>query len=106
MVSTNTTLKVLTKLVDISGERFVLVELTRTDINKKFFGTISYNELDSKGCMKRELNGFEMCIADTIGQALDFRANEIAVRGMNEAQMIEYFKNKIRLGGAQQKGYN
>lgn len=98
MASTNTTLKVLTKLVDIAEERFVLVEVTRTDINKKFFGTISYNELDSKGCMKRELNGFDMCLADTIGEALDFRQNEIAVRGMSQEQMIEYFRSR---GGLQ-----
>lgn len=91
----NTTLKVITKLVDIKGERFVLVKITRTDDGNEFYGTISYNELDEKGCMKRELNGIEMCLNDTIGRALALREEEINTRGMNKEELIKYYQTKF-----------
>ena len=91
----NTTLKVITKKVIIEDEEFVLVELTRTDDGNRFFGTIPYSELDEKGCMKRELNGFEMCINETIARAIDMRHDVIKTRGMNEAQLINYYMNKM-----------
>ena len=92
----NTTLKVLTKKVDIKGKLFVLVKITRTDDGHEFFGTIPYEELDDKGCMKRELNGLEMCLRDTIGEALDQRLDMINTEGMNMDQMVEYFKSKLQ----------
>lgn len=88
----NTTLKVLTRLVNIHEERFVLVEITRKDNGMKFIGTIPYTELDEHGCMKRELNGFEMQLADDIPHALEQRRWEIETRGMNMEQLAQYFK--------------
>lgn len=97
---TNTTLKVLTKCVNIRNEEFVMVEITRTDINKKFIGTIPYSELDEHGCMKRELNGFEMCLAEDIPHALIMREDAIAIRNMNEQEMLAYFKAKLAKAAA------
>ena len=91
----NTTLKVLTKRVNIRNEEFVLVEITRTDNGMKFIGTIPYSELDDKGCMKRELNGLEMCLTDSIPHALEMRDDEIATRNLSETEMINYWKNKL-----------
>ena len=90
----NTTLKVLTKCVDIENERFVLVEITRNDDGHKFIGTIPYSELDEKGCMKRQLNGFEMRLSDSIPNALQGRIDEIKTRGMKPEQLLNYFINR------------
>lgn len=90
----NTKLEVLTRVVDIEDEKFVLVKITRIDNNNEFIGTIAYTELDEKGCMKRELNGFDMCLADSIPHALERRTDMILTRGMNESQILKYFSNK------------
>lgn len=87
----NTTLKVLTKVVNIHDEKFVLVEITRIDNGMKFIGTIPYTEIDEHGCMKRELNGFEMQLADDIPHALEQRRWEIETRGMTMEQLAQYF---------------
>ena len=42
-------------------------------IHKHFFGTIPYTELDDSGCMKRGMNGGEMCIGDDIDKAIKSR---------------------------------
>lgn len=94
-MAANTTTKVLTKCVDIRGEKFVLIELTRIDNGKKYFGTVPYTELDEKGCMKREMNGLELCMNETVGRALEMRENEIATRGMSEKEMLSYFMKKL-----------
>ena len=91
----NTTLKVLTKNVSIHDEHFVLVKITRIDNGMEFIGTIPYSELDEKGCMKRELNGFEMCLADSIPHALTLREDEIETRGMTPEEMAAHFIAKL-----------
>lgn len=91
----NTKLKVLTKLVSIHDEHYVLVEITRNEDGEKFIGTIPYTELDKRGCMKRELNGFEMQLADSIPNALEARRWEIETRGMTLEQRVQYFKEAI-----------
>ena len=92
----NTTLKVMTKLVSIRNENFVLVQIKRNDDGHIFYGTIPYTELDERGCMKRELNGLEMCLCDDIPHALIQREDEIAIRGMSEKEIIAYFTRKVR----------
>ena len=71
-------MKVLTKLVEIENQKFVLIE-DEVD-GRKFYGTIPYSELDENGRMKRALNGFELCM-DFAGasQALENRKNRILV---------------------------
>lgn len=91
----NTTLKVMTKLVSIKDESFVLVQIKRNDDGHIFYGTIPYTELDERGCMKRELNGLEMCLCDDIPHALIMREDEIAIRGMSQEEMIKYFTRKV-----------
>ena len=92
----NTTLKVLTRLVNIHDEKFVLVQLTRIDNGMKFIGTIPYTEIDEHGRMKRELNGFEMQLADDIPHALEHRRWEIETRGMSMEQLAQYFIKEVR----------
>ena len=96
---TNTTLKVITKCVSLENENFVLVQITRIDDGKKFLGTIPYTELNEKGCMKRGLNGFEMCIvqSNNIKDAIQQRLDEIRTRGMSIQEMSSYFLKKVRV---------
>ena len=54
-------MKVLTKNVLIESKEFALISDTHE--GKKFYGTIPYTELDEHGCMKRALNGLQMCIS-------------------------------------------
>ena len=87
-------MKVLTRCVNIENEEFVLISNKRED-GVEYFGTIPYTEINEKGCMKRELNGFEMCISfESIGQALERRYDEIKTRGMDMYQIMNYFMSK------------
>ena len=86
-------MKVITRMVEIENEKFVLIHDEQND--RKFYGTIPYTELNENGGMKRALNGFEMCIADTIPEALKRRTNKIAVdnfkkEGHTEAELIAF----------------
>lgn len=86
-------MKVITKNVNIENEEFALIHDTQK--GRDFYGTIPYTELNERGCMKRALNGFEMCIADTIPEALRRRTNQIAFRkykeeGHTEAELIAF----------------
>lgn len=69
--------RVITKRVVIEDEEFVLIQDDSAD-GKKYFGTISYKELDHGGKVKRALNGFDMCISfESIGAAIDRRLRTI-----------------------------
>lgn len=71
-------MKVLTKVVILENEKFVLIR--DTEKGETFFGTIPYSELDEKGRLKRELNGFDMCISWlNPGDALQLRINRLKV---------------------------
>lgn len=70
-------MKVITKTVTIEDKKFVLVQ----DQSEKlkgiadyqdgiYYGTIPYAELDEQGKLKRPLNGLEMCIQNTINEAI------------------------------------
>lgn len=65
-------MKVVTKSVIIENEEFVLIKDTDTNYGE-YYGTIPYTELDEEGKMKRELNGFEICVEHTIAEALERR---------------------------------
>jgi hypothetical protein len=69
-------MKVVTKSVMIENEEFVLIKDTDANYGE-YYGTIPYTELDEEGKMKRELNGFEICIEHTIGKALERRKMDI-----------------------------
>jgi len=87
-------MKVITKCVNIENQEFVLVKFKSNIDGTEWYGTIPYTELDEKGCMKRELNGFEMCIAENPAKALDRRIDMIKTHGMTIEQMITYFQGK------------
>lgn len=86
-------MKVLTKNVLIEGEEFFLI----SDIHegKKFYGTIPYKEVEN-GRMKRQLNGFEMCISfEGIPQAIERREKHILIErfkkeGHTEEELLNY----------------
>lgn len=71
-------MKVITKYVNIENEEFALIYDEQQ--GRKFYGTIPYTELDERGCMKRALNGFQMCIADTPAEAITLREQSIKFR--------------------------
>jgi len=68
-------MRVRTQKVNIESQNFVLIEDTQN--GKHFFGTIPYTELDENGCMKRALNGFQMCVRDTIPEAIACRKQSV-----------------------------
>lgn len=55
-------MKVLCKHVLIEGQEFVLIE-DKHDEKTMYWGTISYNDLDDKGRIRRMLDGFDMAIS-------------------------------------------
>lgn len=69
-------MKVVTKSVVIENEEFVLIKDTDKNYGE-YYGTIPYTELDEEGKMKRELNGFEICVEHTIAEALERRKSSI-----------------------------
>lgn len=71
-------MKVLTKYVVIGNQEFVLIKDEHR--GHTYYGTIPYSEIDEKGCMKRELNGHEMCITfNGVSDAIVQRENRIKV---------------------------
>lgn len=86
-------MKVITRVVDIENKQFVLIFDEQN--GQKFYGTIPYDELTASGCTKRALNGFEMCISDTIPGALERRMRYIAIdnfikEGHTEAELFNF----------------
>ena len=69
-------MKVVSKSVVIENEEFVLIKDTN-EAYGVYYGTIPYTELNEEGRMKRELNGFEICIDHTIAGALERRKTDI-----------------------------
>lgn len=88
-------LQVITKSVMIQNEEYVLVKITNSN-NKSFFGTISYNDINENGRLKRQLDGFEMGLSETPAKAIEFRNDIINTRDMDEQQTINYFIRKVR----------
>lgn len=77
-------MKVITKAVVIEDKKYVLIQ----DQNEKlkgiasykdgiYYGTIPYAEIDEHGKMKRPLDGFDMCIQNTINEAIRQRLIQI-----------------------------
>ena len=89
-------MRVVTKVVKIEDQEFVLIFDNKD--NRDFYATIPYSELNDDGSMKRELNGFEMCISDTIDGAIKRRTNKIAIdkfkkEGHSEEELITFIMN-------------
>lgn len=85
-------MKVITKNVVIEGKEFVLIQdqnenfvRVASNQSKIYYGTIPYSELDEQGKLKRQLNGFDMCIGGTIDEALRRRLVNLKMQQyMNE----------------------
>lgn len=94
-------MKVITKVLSIGEERYVLISDVNPKDNSVYYGTINYKDIDENGKLKRKLNGFEMCIAETISQAIERRmdTNELMkiTEGMtNPKQIAETIMNYIK----------
>lgn len=79
-------MKVLTKCVVFEGQEFALIKSEHE--GKPFWGTIPYTELDSRGCMKRTLNGAEMRISfENAAEALENRRRDVVM-----SRLLDGFK--------------
>lgn len=72
-------MKTIIKKLTLVGERFALVQETKWGKDHQY-GTIPYSEIDENGNLKRELNGFEMCVAATSKEAIESRRDSLLVR--------------------------
>lgn len=94
-------MRIITKHLKIEGKSFALVcEPHWGDLK---YGTIPHDELDETGRLKRPLNGFEMCIARSIGEAIEKRELQIDVEKWMEehpdADEQERFEAIVSIGG-------
>jgi len=71
------TRKVITREVIIEGKRFVLISDIHPINKSTYYGTISYDDIDENGILKRRLDGFDMCIGESIDEAISNREDEI-----------------------------
>nr|DAU98663.1 MAG TPA: hypothetical protein [Caudoviricetes sp.] len=72
-------MKTIIKKLTLVGERFALVQETKWGKDHQY-GTIPYSEIDERGNLRRELNGFEMCVAATSQKAIESRRDSLIVR--------------------------
>lgn len=74
-------MKVITRLVNIENQKFVLVYLEE----HKEYGTISYDDIDEQGRLKRRINGLEMSLSKTINDCIETtRRHILLTRFINE----------------------
>lgn len=83
-------MEVITKCVVIENEKFVLIRDKKEGLpecykNGEYYGTIPYAELDEHGKLKRQLNGFEIGIEASAGEALRSRLIQIRLKKYTEA---------------------
>ena len=72
-------MKTIIKKLTLMGECFALVQDSKWGKDHQY-GTIPYSEIDENGNLKRELNGFEMCVAATSQKAIESRRDSLIVR--------------------------
>lgn len=82
-------MEVITKCVVIENEKFVLIRDKKEGLpecykNGEYYGTIPYAELDEHGKLKRQLNGFEIGIEASAGEALRYRMLRIRLKKFDE----------------------
>ena len=70
-------MRVITKHLKINDKSFALV--CEPNWGELKYGTIPYDELDETERLKRPLNGFEMCVARSINEAIEKRELQIDV---------------------------
>lgn len=85
-------MEVVVRSLVLEGEEFVVIKDKNEKLvgtvgsqNGEYYATIPYSELDEQGRMKRVLNGFQICLADSFDSAIKRRlVNLKLVRYMDE----------------------
>lgn len=77
-------MKVVTNEIILYGERFILVREPKWGANNQY-GTIPYSEIGENGKLKRELNGIQMCVANSVYNAVECRKDQILANRWTEA---------------------
>ena len=72
-------MKTVIKKLILVGECFALVQNPSWGKGHQY-GTIPYSEVDENGRLKRVLNGFEMCVAATLEEAIERREDILLAR--------------------------
>ena len=67
---------VINKLI-INGKEFALISDIHPVEKNKYYGTISWDDIDENLKLKRRLNGFDMCVAPSIEEAINFRKDQL-----------------------------
>ena len=94
-------MEVITKCVVIENEKFVLIRDKKEGLpecykNGEYYGTIPYAELDEHGKLKRQLNGFEIGIEASAGEALRYRMLRIRLKKFEEKNPGASEKTRIK----------
>lgn len=84
---------IVTKELIIEGESFVLVR--EPEWGKQQYGTIPYSEIGDDGKLKRVLNGLQMCVADSVVNAIECRTDIILTRRWAEAHPDATYDEKL-----------
>lgn len=71
---------------------YVIADLDRN--GRKYYGTIEDRFVSKEGRLTKTLNGFEMCTADTLAEALEARADRIETEGMGREQLEAWIEAK------------
>ena len=77
-------MKVVTNEIILYGERIVLVREPKWGANNQY-GTIPYSEIGENGKLKRKLNGIQMCVANSVVNAIERRKDQILASRWAEA---------------------
>jgi hypothetical protein len=75
-------LKVLTKMVQIEGEQFVLVSFDASEGLKQYygdrvFGLVNYKHLDERGCLNKPLMNGELAVSATPADAISRKQKDL-----------------------------
>lgn len=94
-------MEVITKCVVIENEKFVLIRDKKEGLpecykNGEYYGTIPYAELDEHGKLKRQLNGFEIGIEASAGEALRYRMLRIRLKKFDEENLGASEETRIK----------
>ena len=72
-------MKTVIKKVAIEGMDFAIIREPEWGADHQY-ATVPYSEVDNTGRLKRTLNGFEMCCAATVEEAIERREDVLLAR--------------------------
>lgn len=82
-------MKIICKNLVIEGKEFVLVYYN----DNKMYGTISYDDIDECGRLKRRLNGFDMSIRNSIDECLKCTKRNIMLNNFIKENNLDLSKS-------------